>query len=248
MHEREDHDERVHQRVWELVPWYVNGTLSGPDLERVEDHLAGCRRCQDEAETCRRTAAMIKGLGDVAPSPHPVQLQRVLARIARMENAGREEEEGEAVPVAAGEREEPATAGRRFGMPRRALQALVAQAALIVLLVGVLAWRELRTVPAPAAPPPAVYQTLSDPASPPPSGGTVAVRVMFSPQATEEEIRELLLAVHGEITAGPSPLGAYTVEVTAVDPVSVVLTRLRSDSLVTFAQPAAGGASAKRAR
>jgi hypothetical protein len=234
---REDHDERIHQRIWELVPWYVNGTLSGPDRERVEDHLPGCRRCRDEAEACQRTSEAIRSLGEVAPSPHPVQLQRVLARIDRME-----EEEDEVGGLEAGE------PGRRFGVPRRAFQALVAQAALIVLLVGALAWSRLRTGTAPAAPPPALYQTLSDPAPARLPGGTVAVRVMFSPQATEKEIRDLLLAVHGEITAGPSPLGAYTVEVTAADPVSVVLTRLRSDSLVTFAQPAAGGAPAKRAR
>jgi hypothetical protein len=245
MHEREDHGERIHQRIWELVPWYVNGTLSGPDLERVEDHMAGCRRCQDEAEACQRTSEAIKGLREVAPSPHPVQLQRVLARIDRME-----EEEDEAGRLEAGEREAKyAPAGRWFGVPRRALQALVAQAALIVLLVGALAWREMRSgaVP-PRASAPAVYQTLSDPAPVPSPGGTVAVRVMFSPQATEKEIRDLLLAVHGEITAGPSPLGAYTVEVTAADPVSVVLTRLRSDSMVTFAQPAAGGVPARGAR
>ncbi len=224
MHEREDHDERIHQRIWELLPWYVNGTVSGADRERVEDHLTGCRRCRDEAETCRRTAAAIKGLGDVAPSPHPVQLQRVLARIDRMEN------------------EEPFTPSvRRFGMPRRAFRMLVAQAALIVLLVGVLVWRELRTSSLP------LYQTLSD-SAPAPAGRMIRLRMMFSPKATEKEIRDLLLAVHGEITAGPSPMGAYTVEVTAADPVSVVLTRLRSDSLVTFAQPAAGGAPARRAR
>jgi anti-sigma factor RsiW len=239
MQAREDHEERIHQRIWELLPWYVNGTLSGPERERVEDHLPGCRRCREEVEICRQTAASIQGLGEVAPSPHPVQLQRVLARIDRME-------EDEAERLETGE-EQPAAAGPWFGVPRRALQALVAQAALIVLLVGLLAWRELRpgAVPSPASSP-APYQTLSDPAPPP--GGAVAVRVMFSPQATEKEIRDLLLAVHGEITAGPSPLGAYTVEVTAADPVSVVLTRLRSDSLVTFAQPAAGSVPAKRAR
>jgi len=248
MRERENHDERTHQRIWEILPWYVNGTLSGADRERVEDHMAGCRRCRDEAETCRRTAVTVKGLGEVAPSPHPVQLQRVLARIDRLEHW--DEEEDAAGPVEAGEREETRAAGRWFGVPPRALQALVAQAAVILLLVGALAWSRLHTAAArtPAAPPPVVYQTLSDPAPVPQSGGTVAVRVMFSPQATEKEIRDLLLAVHGEITAGPSPMGAYTVEVATADPVSVVVTRLSSDSLVTFAQPAAGGAPARPAR
>ncbi|HEV7785707.1 MAG TPA: zf-HC2 domain-containing protein [Thermoanaerobaculia bacterium] len=246
MHEREEHDERIHQRIWELLPWYVNGTLPGPDRERVEDHLAECRRCRDEAETCRRTAVTIKGLGEVAPSPHPVQLQRVLARIARIEE----------------EAESTAAGGRPSGAPRRALRtliaatprplrgALMAQAALIVLLVGALAWRELRTgaVPSPgSSPAPALYQTLSDPAPAP--GGTIALRMMFSRGATEKEVRELLLAVHGEITAGPSPFGAYVVEVSAAGhPVSVVLTRLHSDPLVALAEPVAGGAPARGGR
>ena len=65
---------------------------------------------------------------------------------------------------------------------------------------------------------------------------------MFSPRATEREIRELLQGIHGEITAGPSPIGAYTVEVPAAgDPATVVLARLRSEpQVVMFAEPAAG--------
>lgn len=39
MRERKDH-ERVHRRVWELLPWYVNGTLSHPERQGVEAHLA----------------------------------------------------------------------------------------------------------------------------------------------------------------------------------------------------------------
>ncbi|MBW8873952.1 MAG: zf-HC2 domain-containing protein [Acidobacteria bacterium] len=242
MNEREDRDERSHQRVWELLPWYVNGTLAGQDRERVEDHMAGCRRCQGEVESCRRTAAAIKGLGDVAPSPHPVQLQRMLARIDEAERHEWQErrEEGAAV---------------RFGAPLRALiaatprplrGALLAQVAVIVLLVGVLVWGELHSgasgTSGISSLPPVSYQTLSDPAPAPVPGGTVALHLMFSPRATEKQIRELLLNVHGEITAGPSPIGIYTVEVSAAGhPVSAVLAFLRSEPVVTFAEPAAGG-------
>src|SRR5947209_7086314 len=118
MHDREDHDERSHQRIWELLPWYVNGTLSGQDRERVEDHAAGCRRCQDEVKACRRTAAAVKGLGDVAPSPHPVQLQRVLARIDEAERHERHEWHGR---TARQESRDDEDAGVRFGAPLRAL-------------------------------------------------------------------------------------------------------------------------------
>lgn len=250
MNERLDYDERVHQRIWELLPWMANGTLSDPERERVEAHVALCRRCREEVETCRRTAAVVKGQGEVAPSPHPVQLQRTLARIDELE-------QGRKAPKAPRDWKDrdgmDRSLGRGFGAPLRALiaatprplrGALVAQVAIIVLLVGVLVWGELHSAPPQT---PVTYQTLSDPAPAPVP--TVALRVMFSPRATEKEIRELLQGVRGEITAGPSPIGVYTVEVPAAgDPVSVVLARLRSEAVVTLAEPATGGQPGRLSR
>jgi hypothetical protein len=71
---------------------------------------------------------------------------------------------------------------------------------------------------------------------------TFRLRVMFSPKATERQISGLLLGVRGKITDGPSPYGAYTVEVPAAgDPVRVVLARLRSEpQVVAFVEPVAG--------
>jgi hypothetical protein len=237
MHDdRQEHGERIHQRIWELLPWYVNGTLAEGERERVEAHLGECRRCTEEVEACRQTATGMKSLGEVAPSPHPVQLQRTLARIDEAERTERRSREQP--------REEPEdVAIPRLGMvralvaatPRPLRGALVAQVAVIVLLVGVLVWGELHSAPGAA-----LYQTLSDAAARP---ARTPLRVMFSPRATEKEIRELLLAVHGEIAAGPTPLGVYTVEVpTAGDPPSLVLARLRSESAVSFAEPATGEA------
>jgi putative zinc finger protein/fervidolysin-like protein len=223
---------RVHQRIWELLPWYANGTLAAAEREKVEAHLAVCPRCQEEEEICRRTAAAVQAVGEVAPSPHPVQLQRMLARI--------EESEGE----------ERSRAGWWRAMPLRALLAatpgplrvsLVAQAAVILLLVGLLAWQQLRTQP---AAPSADYVTLSDPAPAP--APSLSVRVMFSPQATEQEIRGLLHGIRGQIVAGPSRIGVYTVEVPADgDPLKVILARLRSEPQVAFAEPVAGGETEK---
>ena len=85
MPEREDRGDRLHQRVSELLPWYVNGSLSQRERERVEAHLADCHRCQEEERACRLTAGTVKSAGEAAPTPHPVQLQRVLARIDEAE-------------------------------------------------------------------------------------------------------------------------------------------------------------------
>jgi hypothetical protein len=236
MREREDRGERLHERVSSLLPWYVNGTLSLRERERVEAHLAGCRRCQEEEQACRQTAGAVQSAGEVAPTPHPVQLQRVLARIDEAEREERTARRG----------------GLRLAAPFRALieatprplrGALVAQAAVILLLVGVLAWSELPTGPE-AAQAPAVFHTLSSPASPPPLTPALRLRVMFSPKTTEREIRGLLLDVRGEITNGPSPLGVYTVEVPAGrDSLHAVLARLRSEPQVMLAEPAAGEGS-----
>ena len=245
MQEREDHrGDRLHQRVSELLPWYVNGSLSQRERERVETHLAVCRRCQEEERASRRTAEAVKSAGEVAPTPHPVQFQRVLARIDEAE------------------REEPAHGvWQRLAAPFRALidatprplrGALVAQVAVIVMLVGVLVWPELRSDPkagprtAPPSPP-AVYHTLSDPTAAP--APAIRLRVMFSPKATERQIRGLLLGVRGEITGGPSPMGVYTLEVPAgADSVQAVLARLRSEPRVVLAEPAAGDGTGKADR
>lgn len=231
MREREDLGEKLHERVWGLLPWYVNGTLPQRERERVEAHLEVCRRCQEEEQVCRRTAEAVQGAGEVAPTPHPVQLQRVLARIEESERAERT----------------PRTLAWRLAFPFRSLieatprplrGALVAQVAIIILLAGVIVWQKLHSGPQ-SVPAPAVYRTLSD--APPARGPVLRLRVMFSPQATERQIRELLLDVRGEITAGPSPLGVYTVEVPAGrDSLQAVLARLRSESQVMLAEPAAG--------
>ncbi|HEX6899273.1 MAG TPA: zf-HC2 domain-containing protein [Thermoanaerobaculia bacterium] len=214
MRERKDR-ERVHRRVWELLPWHVNGTLSHQERERVEAHLAECLLCQEEERACRRTAAVVRETGDASPSPHPVQFQRLLARVEEHE---REE----------AERRGRGRLARLLGdTPRFARRALLAQAAVILVLVGALIWMAL--------PRPAEYVTLSDP-SPPPVAGE-QLRVMFAPGTTEREIRELLLAFRGEIRAGPSPLGVYTVEIPDGSDREVVLARLRSEPQVTFAQP-----------
>jgi hypothetical protein len=231
MREREDLGEKLHERVWSLLPWYVNGTLPHRERERVEEHLETCRRCQQEEQVCRRTAETVQGAGEVAPTPHPVQLQRVLARIE-------ETERGERTPRM------PQIGRWRIpshlleATPRALRGALVAQVAIILLLAGVLIWRELRSGPE-GVPAPSIYRTLSD--ASPARGPVLHLRVMFSPQATEPQIRELLLDVRGEITGGPSTIGVYTIEVPAGrDSLQAVLARLRSESQVMLVEPAAG--------
>lgn len=45
-----------HETVLQLLPWYVNGTLSKSESGRVEAHLAECAECRDELEFDRKLA------------------------------------------------------------------------------------------------------------------------------------------------------------------------------------------------
>jgi hypothetical protein len=114
---------------------------------------------------------------------------------------------------------------------------LAAQLGLVLLLAGglTLLRRPVQTSAAPA-----VYRTLSDPgpATAEPPAATARLRIVFAPGTTEEEIRALLLGIRGQITAGPSPLGVYTVDVPAgPDPVADVLSHLRTHRQVSLAEP-----------
>ena len=72
------HDDSAHPD--ELLPWYVNGTLEGPERERVEKHLESCRRCRDEAAWLARLREQIKAEGR-ADAPGELGLRRLMRQV-----------------------------------------------------------------------------------------------------------------------------------------------------------------------
>lgn len=54
-----DEKTKTCRQVWELLPWYVNQTLSAEEMALVEAHCATCPGCQEElAEQMRLAEAM----------------------------------------------------------------------------------------------------------------------------------------------------------------------------------------------
>jgi hypothetical protein len=243
------HDER-HDSVWLLLPWYANGTLETAERLLVEDHLAGCPSCREEVAHCNGLAAALRDRPEIAPSPHPLQLARLMERLDAPEagDAGDAGDANDAVDAgdainainasdasAAHDASEAtaasraAAAGARFrkrgasllgGTPRLVRWALVGQLAAMVLLATALAFGPARRQPAGA-----IYRTLSEPsaraASLPATSATAAapqIRVVFVETATAKQMREVLLSTRGRLVDGPSPLGAYTLELPAPAP------------------------------
>jgi Putative zinc-finger len=228
-HEVNAQNNRLHQEVCELLPWYVNGRLEGQEREAVETHLSTCPSCQAELRHCHDVAAAVQADGETAWSPSSEHFSRLLARIDAAE-----------VHEAQGGSWRERLRARYTkhllalqGTPRLVRWTLAAQGAMILLLVGVLVWQ------APFSPEP-LYRTLADD-SDQARENQAHLQMVFADDMTEQELRALLTSIGGTIVKGPSPLGVYTVEIPvsegSPDLVDPLLDAVRAHPKVRFAEP-----------
>jgi hypothetical protein len=209
------YEDPAHREAVELLPWLVNCTLDGAERERVERHVIQCVACRRELEAARALQAAVSSEeGDSAAAD---SLARLHARLL----------EEEASPSLQGLWRALARRWRRAQPWVRG--ALAAQFAIIVLLGGALAIAFLA-----ARPGPALYHTLGD--APPAPSGRPNLAVVFKGERSEQEIRRLLLRLDARVVDGPSPVGAYTLEVRKGQQ-QAALALLRGDPAVAFAEP-----------
>ena len=214
-----------HQPALELLPWWVNGTLDRDELELVEGHLAVCQECGDEELSVRQQLAAVRSADDVAPSPNPVALGRTRERIEAYERQHSHPRSAVSLLAARGRR----IVATLFEVPRAWRWVLAAQLLAIALLVGLVSSH--RESPLPRG----EFYTLADPVT---GAESPDITVVFDPAATELEIRRLLREIGGEVAGGPSSLGVYRIRLTEGhdDPVDVVVSILRSQAIVRFAE------------
>lgn len=61
-------------RVRELIPWYVNGTLSSNEAAEVAGHIVDCTACRDDLANTVRMSFAIKGaIEDLPDVPDRVE-------------------------------------------------------------------------------------------------------------------------------------------------------------------------------
>jgi hypothetical protein len=238
-------DAAAHESTWLLLPWFANGTLGAAESRHVESHLAACEGCRNELQRCRDLAAALRHEPEAAPSPHPIQLARLMSRLDEIDTAAARDALTGADEAAAID----ATPGRLATLfaatPRPVRYTLAGQLAALLLLALALSYGtrlpaggHAATPSAPAAPgaatpvvaaegaatpaaigsSQALFHTLSAPsagADAPSAAPRPQIRLVFSEQATERQIRDVLMKVRGRLVDGPSPLGTYTIEIPA---------------------------------
>ena len=132
-------DERMHLRVWEVLPWVENGTADANELRRVNEHLRGCALCLSEFSRQHDLCLAMNGR-----EPQVPRVEHGLARL--LQRIGDVEGDAQAHPAQA--RRPQAAANARS---RVAMTLAYGVAALVLLQSGARAVLDERQRAAPAA-------------------------------------------------------------------------------------------------
>ncbi len=197
----------AHKVVDALLPWYVNGTLEGDELECVRQHLGECARCRQESEWLRQLHAACVAAESV---PGASSAFRNLRR--RLES--RSTEDGRRTWLRAGLRS-------NTWIPWSVAASLV----VIVMLAASV----LQEISAPA-----LYRTLG--ASSTPSRMSGSLIVVFDPATTEADLRRILREAGARVVDGPTQANAYVLEVPA-ERRQDALHALRAEHAVVLVEP-----------
>ena len=214
-HQRSNRDAREHEQVSALLPWYVNGSISELDGQRVAAHLPVCADCSNDL---RQELFVYRSMtADTAVEYMPAaSLKRLLARL-------------DGVPAPATADAGPATARRRHALPWLGLMAAsIAVMAVAVSLLTADRWLYSR----PSALQPNYYTVTT--AVPHPPGEVI--RAVFSPTITLDELQGILDEAQMRIISGPTEAGVYSLAAKSNRPVSSSLTLLRAHAKVRFAE------------
>jgi len=194
----------------ELLPWYANGTLPDADRARVDEMLRSDPLAAGELAWLQSLQQKVQA--DVPEVSDEVGLERTMRRIhaeaAAEEAAISRAAAAQAASAPQAQRARPRvpslTEREREWFDGMRLSPAFAMAALVIVVqAGVIfnlagsdnEYEQIRSLPGAAE-----------------QGGQL-FRIAFKPEASESDIRMLLVGVQGNIESGPGQLGDYYVRV-----------------------------------
>jgi anti-sigma factor RsiW len=202
------------REVSEALPWYVNGTISEEERQRVDAHLAQCANCRHELAQDR---LVYRGMNtETAVEYMPAaSLKRMQSRLDAVEAAA-------SVNVASEKPDRP---------PMQWQGLLVASIATMAVAIGLLAFNQWMQLRARTLAP--KYHTVTTPM--PRAQGEV-IRAVFSPAITLAEVQVILNNAGLRIVSGPTEAGVYSLAANSKRSVGASLEILRSNAKVRFAE------------
>jgi hypothetical protein len=200
-----------HSQAFELLPWLVNGTLTGSELACVQMHVRDCLACRLAVREQQQLRVTIQEQPTV-----PLSAEQGFDRLLRqMEPTAH-------APAARGARSALAFAAAPFWAR--------AAAVAVVFAAGGGTWFALRDGAREGE-----FATLARDAA----LADVRLDIIFATSVVEGDMRALVNEVNGTIVGGPSALGRYTIRLNATDltadQVHDLIERLGKDERIRFA-------------
>ena len=221
-----------HDESWLLLPWLVNGRLSGTERAQLEQHVRGCAECARELDQQHRWSSLLSEPERVTHAPGP-SFRKLMERI-----------DAAPAPKAAASVAPLARAARTRASWR---PPGLAWAASFVLSVGlgtfaVTAYRWSQPL----------YLTHTAPAAAAPG----VLHIAFDRSLTIGAAEEALLVAGARVVEGPDASGVFGVAPTGAPAtpdeadrqLRALAQRLQSDPHVRWIEPLPGGASPAAAR
>jgi len=211
-----------HEEVFELFPWYLNGTLAETERQKVDEHVHICAACRHQLARERDIHRAMSAESSLEYMP--ASFRRLQARLDAL-SAEKTALPELSVRQAASQHE---VSRRRAAMPWPRLAA----ASIAVLALGLLClatadrWMQSRPLPS-------QYRTVTTSAPRPPDE---VIRAVFSPRITLVELQSILDEAQLRIISGPTEAGVYSLAATSSRPVTVSLSLLRRHESVRFAE------------
>lgn len=215
-----------HHVVMELLPWYVNGSLDAVNKLTVQLHLKLCLVCRNALKDLLFTSECVQS--DVEASRFAKSLSRVMARIAADKSMN-------------GKRLFPRLSQElwlkirrfwwRFNRAEPQMKGLlIVQMAALLLVLSVLMFQQGFNGSSDE------FRTLSSSVVAINPANSTRVHLVFSEGALETDIRRIVHRVDGNIVAGPSAAGVYTLILKGQE-AKLAVEELKTEPKVFFVGP-----------
>ena len=189
----------------DLIPWYVNGTLSADERAAVDHYASTSNAFRQAIKEERRLMSAMLARDDQATSDQS-QWERLAGRITMPE----------------AQNTAPAAKKRRVALRWPALRVIGLGSGVVALLAVVILLR-------PASPDDATFRTLTTE-----SLATGVLRVKPVADVTPEQLNALFEIEGLTLVDGPSPTGIYTLQPAQDTPLAEAAARLTSAPQIAF--------------